>query len=60
MNAMVHLPTLSEKAADKTLFSTEALRGDRLFREFLEYWTQNQDIEIHVSVAQGLSGDPAR
>lgn len=94
MNAMVHLPTLSERAVDKTLFSNEALRGDRLFWEFLEYsgvplseilgtttfesfnaklqaasnvlteeileyWTQNQDIEIRVSVAQGLSGDPA-
>ena len=94
MNAMVHLPTLSETAADKTLFSNEALRGERLFWEFLEYsgvplseilatttfesfnaklqaasnvlteeileyWTQNQDIEIRVSVAEGLSGDPA-
>lgn len=27
--------------------------------EILEYWTQNQDIEIRVSVAEGLSGDPA-
>lgn len=94
MNAMVHLPTLKDRANDQTLFSNEALRGDRLFWEFLEYsgvplseilatttfesfnaklqaasnvlteeileyWTQNQDIEIRVSVAQGLSGDPA-
>lgn len=94
MNAMVHLPTLSERAADQTLFSNDDFRGDRLFWEFLdyanaplseilaattfesfnatlqaasnvltdeilEYWTQNQDIEIRVSVAQGLSGDPA-
>ena len=27
--------------------------------EILEYWTQNQDIEIRVSVNEGLSGDPA-
>jgi energy-coupling factor transporter ATP-binding protein EcfA2 len=93
MNAMVHLPTLKDRANDQTLFQTEALRGDRLFWEFLEYsgvplfdilstttfesfnaklqaasnvlteeileyWTQNQDIEIRVSVAEGLSGDP--
>lgn len=30
-----------------------------LTEEILEYWTQNQDIEIRVSVAQGLPGDPA-
>ncbi|RTL91433.1 hypothetical protein EJV44_19400 [Ancylobacter aquaticus] len=30
-----------------------------LTEEILEYWTQNQDIEIRVSVAEGLSGDPA-
>lgn len=94
MNAMVHLSTLRAHAEDNTLFSNDALRGDRLFWEFLEYanaplseilaattfesfnatlqaasnvlteeileyWTQNQDIEIRVSVAQGLSGDPA-
>lgn len=94
MNAMVHLPTLNERASDKSLFKKEELRGDRLFWEFLEYsgvplsdilgtttfesfnaklqaasnvlteeileyWTQNQDIEIRVSVAQGLPGDPA-
>lgn len=27
--------------------------------EILEYWTQNQDIEIRVSVAEGLRDDPA-
>ena len=94
MNAMVHLPSLSDRANDTTLFSNEQYRGDRLFWEFLEYsgvplseilgtttfesfnaklqaasnvlteeileyWTQNQDIEIRVSVAQGLPGDPA-
>ena len=94
MNAMVHLPSLHERATDETLFSNEQLRSDRLFWEFLEYsgvplseilgattfesfnaklqaasnvlteeildyWTQNQDIEIRVSVAQGLPGDPA-
>jgi len=26
--------------------------------EILEYWTQNQDIEIRVNVAEGLPGDP--
>ncbi len=94
MNAMVHLPSLNNWANDKTLFSTDQHRGDRLFWEFLEYsgvplsnilgtttfesfnaklqaasnvlteeileyWTQNQDIEIRVSVAEGLPGDPA-
>ncbi|WP_421477683.1 AAA family ATPase [Agrobacterium tumefaciens] len=94
MNAMVHLPSLNNRAADKTLFSNEQYRGDRLFWEFLEYsgvtlsdilgtttfesfnaklqaasnvlteeileyWTQNQDIEIRVSVTEGLPGDPA-
>lgn len=94
MNAMVHLPTLAERASDKSLFQKTEFRGDRLFWEFLEYsgvplseilqtntfesftaklqaasnvltdeileyWTQNQDIEIRVSVAQGLQGDPA-
>lgn len=94
MNAMVHLPSLNNWANDKTLFSNEQYRGDRLFWEFLEYsgvplseilgtttfesfnaklqaasnvlteeileyWTQNQDIEIRVSVAEGLPGDPA-
>lgn len=93
MNAMVHLPTLRDRAKDETLFSNEKYRGDRLFWEFLEYsgvplseildattfeifnakllaasnvlteeildyWTQNQDIEIRVSVAEGLRGDP--
>ncbi|WP_181181695.1 AAA family ATPase [Mesorhizobium sp. B3-1-6] len=93
MNAVVHLPSLNDWANDKTLFSNEQYRGDRLFWEFLEYsgvplseilgtttfesfnaklqaasnvlteeileyWTQNQDIEIRVSVAQGLPGDP--
>ncbi|MGM4980618.1 ATP-dependent nuclease [Rhizobium sp. 11_C7_N12_5] len=93
MNAMVHLPSLNERANDKSLFQDDAFRGDRLFWEFLdysgvplgeilatttfesfnaklqaasnvlteeilEYWTQNQDIEIRVSVAQGLPGDP--
>ncbi|MDG3576843.1 AAA family ATPase [Rhizobium sp. YJ-22] len=94
MNAMVHLPSLNAWANDKTLFSNDLYRGDRLFWEFLEYsgvplseilgtttfesfnaklqaasnvlteeileyWTQNQDIEIRVSVAEGLPGDPA-
>lgn len=94
MNAMVHLPSLNDRANDKTLFSVDQYRGDRLFWEFLEYsgvpladilgattfesfnakiqaasnvlteeileyWTQNQDIEIRVNVAQGLPGDPA-
>lgn len=94
MNAMVHLPSLNNRATDKTLFSNEQYRGDRLFWEFLEYsgvtlsdilstttfesfnaklqaasnvlteeileyWTQNQDIEIRVSVTEGLPGDPA-
>ncbi len=94
MNAMVHLPSLNDRANDKTLFNNEQYRGDRLFWEFLEYsgvplseilgsttfesfnaklqaasnvlteeileyWTQNQDIEIRISVAHGLSGDPA-
>lgn len=93
MNAMVHLPSLNERANDRTLFTNNQHRGDRLFWEFLEYsgvplsdmlgattfesfnakiqaasnvlteeileyWTQNQDIEIRVNVAQGLSGDP--
>lgn len=30
-----------------------------LTEEILEYWTQNQDIEVRVSVAEGRSGDPA-
>ncbi|WP_417476663.1 AAA family ATPase [Maricaulis sp.] len=30
-----------------------------LTEEILEYWTQNQDIEIRVNVAQGRPGDPA-
>ncbi|MFG1188717.1 ATP-dependent nuclease [Xanthobacter flavus] len=94
MNAMVHLPSLNDRANDKSLFNDEQHRGDRLFWEFLEYsgvplseilgtttfesfnaklqaasnvlteeileyWTQNQDIEIRVSVAQGLPGDPS-
>ncbi|MDR6104235.1 putative ATP-dependent endonuclease of OLD family [Agrobacterium larrymoorei] len=94
MNAMVHLPSLNKRAADETLFSHDQYRGDRLFREFLEYsgltlsdilgtttfesfnaklqaasnvlteeileyWTQNQDIEIRVSVTEGLPDDPA-
>lgn len=94
MNAMVHLPRLNERANDKSLFSDEQFRGDRLFWEFLEYsgvplaeilgtttfesfnaklqaasnvltdeileyWTQNQDIEIRVSVTEGLPDDPA-
>lgn len=94
MNAIVHLPSLNDRANDQTLFTNEQYRGDRLFWEFLEYsgvplseilgtttfesfnaklhaasnvlteeileyWTQNQDIEIRVSVAQGLPGDPA-
>jgi len=93
MNAIVHLPTLSACANDRTLFKKEELRGDRLFWEFLEYsgvpladilgsttfesfnaklqaasnvlteeileyWTQNQDIEIRVSVSEGLRDDP--
>ncbi len=29
-----------------------------LTEEILEYWTQNQDIEIRVNVAEGRSGDP--
>ena len=37
MNAMVHLPSLNDRANDKTLFSNEQYRGDRLFWEFLEY-----------------------
>lgn len=94
MNAVVHLPALNDRANDGTLFTNDALRGDRLFWEFLEYssvplkdileattfesfnarlqaasnilteeileyWTQNQDIEVRVSVAEGRSGDPA-
>ncbi|MCR9175281.1 MAG: ATP-binding protein [Alphaproteobacteria bacterium] len=30
-----------------------------LTEEILEYWTQNQDIEIRVNVAEGRPGDPA-
>lgn len=30
-----------------------------LTEEILEYWTQNQDLEIRVSVNEGLPGDPA-
>jgi len=92
MSATVHLPTLARQAEDKSLFSTDALRGERLFWEFLEfsgvslgeilgattfesfnakliaasntlteeilqYWTQNQDIEVRVNVAEGKSAD---
>ncbi|WP_292634485.1 AAA family ATPase [Mesorhizobium sp.] len=94
MNAVVHLPTLSDRENDGTLFTNDQLRGDRLFWEFLEYsgvslkdilgattfesfnarlqaasnvlteeileyWTQNQDIEVRVNVTEGRSGDPA-
>lgn len=94
MNAAVHLPTLSQQANDKTLFTNDNLRGDRLFWEFLEYsgvsldeiinastfesfnarlqaasnvlteeileyWTQNQDIEVRVNVTEGKPGDRA-
>ncbi|AZO42450.1 hypothetical protein EJ076_15810 [Mesorhizobium sp. M7D.F.Ca.US.005.01.1.1] len=94
MNAVVHLPTLNDRASDGTLFTDDQLRGDRLFWEFLaysgvsledilgattfesfnarlqaasnvlteeilEYWTQNQDIEVRVNVSEGRSGDPA-
>lgn len=93
MNAAVHLPTLSQEAANGALFTDDALRGDRLFWEFLdysgvpledilgaktfesfnarlrgasntltdeilEYWTQNQDLEVRVDVTEGKPGDP--
>lgn len=93
MSAMVQLGQLKERADNKTLFSDDNQRGDRLFWEFLEfsgvplaeilgtttfesfnaklqaasnaltedilaYWTQNQDIEIRVSVAEGKPADP--
>lgn len=37
MSAVVHLPSLKVRADDKTLFSNEEFRGDRLFLEFLEF-----------------------
>lgn len=37
MSAAVHLPTLKARADNKTLFSDETLRGERLFWEFLEF-----------------------
>ncbi|NQW11169.1 MAG: AAA family ATPase, partial [Alphaproteobacteria bacterium] len=37
MSATVHLPNLSVTAENKTLFSDDNLRGDRLFLEFLEF-----------------------
>lgn len=93
MEAAVHLPALKAQAEDKTLFTNDDLRGDRLFWEFLEYsgvsleeimdaktfeslnarlqaasnvltaeildfWTQNQFIEVRVNVAEGRPGDP--
>lgn len=94
MEAAVHLPTLKAQAKNGSLFTDGALRGQRLFWEFLEYanvsvdeileaktfeslnarlqaasntltseildyWTQNQYIEVRVNVAEGLADDPA-
>ncbi len=94
MNAVVHLPTLKERADDKTLFLDYELRNDRLFWEFLEFsgisldeildattfesfnarlqaasnslteeilqfWSQNQDIEVRVNVTEGKPEDRA-
>jgi predicted ATP-dependent endonuclease of OLD family len=93
MSAVVHLPTLKQKADDQTLFTNSDVRDIRLFWEFLEYsgvsldeilgattfesfnarlqaasnvltdeileyWTQNQDIEVRVNVTEGKSDDP--
>lgn len=52
---------LSEILATTTFESFNAklqAASNVLTEEILEYWTQNQDIEIRVSVAEGLSGDP--
>lgn len=46
--------TTFESFNAKLQAASNALTG-----EILEYWTQNQDIEIRVSVTNGLSGDPA-
>ena len=37
MSAVVHLPTLKQKADDQTLFTNSDVRDIRLFWEFLEY-----------------------
>lgn len=37
MSAAVHLPSLKARADNRTLFTDEALRGERLFWEFLEF-----------------------
>ena len=93
MEAAVHLTTLKAQAENESLFTNDALRGQRLFWEFLEYanvsvseileaetfenlnsrlqaasntltseildyWTQNQYIEVRVNVAEGRPGDP--
>lgn len=53
---------LAEIRGSKTFESFNAklqAASNVLTEEILEYWTQNQDLEIRVSVAEGLSGDPA-
>jgi len=37
MSAVVHLPTLQQRHDDKSLFSNEQYKSDRLFWEFLEF-----------------------
>jgi len=33
--------------------------SNHITEQILEYWTQNQDIEVQVNVSEGRSGDPA-
>ncbi|MGV4796259.1 AAA family ATPase [Rhizobium sp. F40D2] len=54
--------TLSDILSTTTFESFNAklqAASNVLTEEILEYWTQNQDIEIRVSVNEGLSDDPA-
>lgn len=54
--------SLSEILGAKTFESFNAkLRAasNVLTDEILEFWTQNQDIEVQVNVSEGRSGDPA-
>ncbi|MBO9124946.1 MULTISPECIES: AAA family ATPase [unclassified Rhizobium] len=54
--------TLSDILSTTTFESFNAklqAASNILTEEILEYWTQNQDIEIRVSVNEGLSDDPA-